>query len=109
MLYEHKKHNGSLPIVGVNMFLPTSEQAQEGGLVELMRSSEEEKQQQVRAVESWAIRHTHEAKQALDGLQKVAQAKGNTFEALMNAVKTCSLGQISDALYRVGGEYRRNM
>jgi methylmalonyl-CoA mutase len=109
MLYEHKKHDGSLPIVGVNMFLPTSEQAQEGGLVELMRSSEEEKQQQVRAVESWAIRHTHEAKQALDGLQKVAQAKGNTFEALMNAVKTCSLGQISDALYRVGGEYRRNM
>ncbi len=109
MLYEHKKHDGSLPIVGVNTFLPTGEEAQAGGEIELMRSSEAEKRQQVSEVHAWQVRHQGRSEQALHQLQAVATAKANTFEALMEAVKTCSLGQISKALYEVGGEYRRNM
>ena len=109
MLYEHKKHDGSMPIVGVNTFLPTHDQAQEGGTIELMRSTDDEKNQQVKAVAAWQDSHSGQAATALANLQKVARERGNTFEALMEAVKSCSLGQISRALYQVGGEYRRNM
>ncbi len=109
MVYEHKKHDGSLPIIGVNTFLPTDDQAQAGGEIELMRSSDMEKQQQVDQVALWQARSASEASDALSQLQAIAQIKGNTFEALMEAVKSCSLGQISNALYAVGGEYRRNM
>lgn len=109
MVYEHKKHDGSLPIIGVNTFLPTDDQAQAGGEIELMRSTDIEKQQQVDEVTAWQARTERKASDALGQLQDVAQVKGNTFEALMEAVKSCSLGQISNALYAVGGEYRRNM
>jgi len=109
MVYEHKKHDGSLPIIGVNTFLPTDDQAQAGGEIELMRSSDVEKKQQVDEVAAWQARSASEAKDALGQLQSIAQIKENTFEALMEAVKSCSLGQISNALYAVGGEYRRNM
>ncbi len=109
MVYEHKKHDGSLPIIGVNTFLPTDDQAQAGGEIELMRSNEVEKTQQVDEVSAWQSRYPNEASQALQQLQATATVKGNTFEALMEAVKCCSLGQISNALYAVGGEYRRNM
>lgn len=109
MHYEHKKHDGSLPIVGVNTFMPDKDQAQQGGEMELMRSSDEEKQQQVRHTKDWQGRHGASAQAAVEHLQSAAQRKENTFNALMEAVKTCSLGQISNALYAVGGEYRRNM
>ncbi|MGY6553015.1 MAG: methylmalonyl-CoA mutase family protein [Wenzhouxiangella sp.] len=109
LYYEHKKHDGSLPLIGVNTFLPAEGLKQEGGEIELMRSTEEEKQQQVANVEAYQARNAERSAAALRRLQTVARARGNTFEALMEAVKTCSLGQISHALYEVGGEYRRNM
>ena len=109
MHYEHKKHEGSLPIVGVNTFLPEDDEAQVGGEVELMRSTESEKNQQVDNTQAWQQRHQARAERALAQLQGAAQRKDNTFECLIEAVKSCSLGQISGALYAVGGEYRRNM
>jgi len=107
--YEHKKHDGSLPIIGVNTFLGGKESHVEAGELELMRSTEEEKQQQVTNVTEFRAFHQAEAEQQLRHLQQVARERGNTFEALMEAAKSCSLGSISHALYEVGGEYRRNM
>ena len=109
LYYEHKKHDGSLPLIGVNTFLPSGGSEQEGGEIELMRSTEEEKQQQVANVRAFQDRNADRSAAALQQLQETARARGNTFEALMEAVKVCSLGQISHALYEVGGEYRRNM
>jgi methylmalonyl-CoA mutase len=109
LYYEHKKHDGSLPLVGVNTFLPPPGTEQEGGEIELMRSTEAEKNQQVTNVAAFRDRHPERAQQALQALQHTARQRGNTFEALMEAVKVCSLGQISQALYAVGGAYRRNM
>ncbi|MEN1729017.1 MAG: methylmalonyl-CoA mutase family protein, partial [Pseudomonadota bacterium] len=109
LYYEHKKHDGSLPLVGVNTFLPSEGGEQEGGEIELARSTEEEKQQQVHNVRAFQVRNDADGEAVLRDLQAVARQRGNTFEALMEAVKRCSLGQISHALYEVGGEYRRNM
>ncbi len=109
LYYEHKKHDGSLPLIGVNTFLPADGGEQEGGEIELARSTEAEKQQQVSNVRAFQQRNEARSQAALIALQDVARRRGNTFEALMEAVKTCSLGQISHALYEVGGEYRRNM
>jgi methylmalonyl-CoA mutase len=109
MYYEHKKHDGSLPIIGVNTFKGDKEGHIEGGEQELMRSTEKEKNQQVSNVEEFREFHQAEAKAQLKKLQKVAWERGNTFEALMEAAKCCSLGSMSHALYEVGGEYRRNM
>ncbi|QKK03119.1 MAG: methylmalonyl-CoA mutase family protein [Pseudomonadota bacterium] len=109
LYYEHKKHSGELPLIGVNTFRPPEGAEQEGGEIELARSSEEEKQQQVANVRAFQQRNAASSPAALKALQDVARKRGNTFEALMEAVKCCSLGQISHALYEVGGEYRRNM
>ncbi|MEE4331543.1 MAG: methylmalonyl-CoA mutase family protein, partial [Wenzhouxiangella sp.] len=109
LYYEHKKHDGSLPLIGVNTFLPDGDNEQEGGEIELARSNEAEKQQQVRNVAAFNARNAEDAPVVLDQLQNIARQRGNTFEALMEAVKRCSLGRISHALYEVGGEYRRNM
>ncbi len=109
LYYEHKKHDGSLPLVGVNTFRPAEGGEQEGGEIELARSTEEEKQQQVTNVRAFQKRNVDESDAVLRQLQEVARNRGNTFEALMEAVKRCSLGQISHSLYQVGGEYRRNM
>jgi len=109
MYYEHKKHDGSLPLIGVNTFLGGKESHIEGGELELMRSTDEEKDQQVENVEVFRDAHAIEAKPELIRLQQVARDRKNTFEALMDAAKDCSLGSISHALYAVGGEYRRNM
>ena len=108
LYYESKKHDGSLPIVGVNTFLPPDGHG-EVGAIELMRSSPEEKDQQVANVEAFRKTHAKEAAPRLKHLQQVARDRKNTFEALMEAAKVCSLGSMSHALYDVGGEYRRNM
>ncbi len=108
LYYEHKKHDGSLPIIGVNTFLPPDGHG-EVGEIELMRSSKAEKDQQVTNVEAFRDTHAEEAKPRLRELQKVARERKNTFAALMEAGKVCSLGGMSHALYDVGGEYRRNM
>jgi methylmalonyl-CoA mutase len=109
MYYEHKKHDGSLPLVGVNMFLPKKVDTDGIGKLELIRSTEAEKAMQISQVASFQdLRNSHAA-DGLKPLQAIARARQNIFEGLLEAVKTHSLGQISHALYAVGGEYRRNM
>jgi methylmalonyl-CoA mutase len=109
LYYETKKHDGSLPLVGVNTFLSEADATEEHKGAQLFRSSEAEKQNQVAAVRAFQARNAHVSADALARLQKVAASGGNVFAELMEAVKVCSLGQISRALYQVGGQYRRNM
>ncbi len=109
LYYETKKHDGSLPIVGVNTFLSKTDGLAEHAGAELIRSTEEEKQDQVAAVRAFQARNVAAAPDALKRLQSVAGRGGNIFAELMECVKVCSLGQISRALYEVGGQYRRNM
>ena len=132
MYYEHKKHDGSLPLVGVNTFLPKEHAGDIVTEIELIRSTEQEKGQQITNVLAYqknrnALAPSGETSHAnattseedlaseihtghgLGYLQKCARERRNVFESLMEAVKTHSLGQISHALYDVGGEYRRNM
>lgn len=110
MLYESKKHSGELPIIGVNCFL--NPRAGEGGQQvpsELARATKEEKEQQIRNLKKFHELNRDEAPAALKRLQEVATSGGNIFAELMETVKVASLGQISHALYEVGGKYRRNM
>ena len=132
LYYEHKKHDGSLPLVGVNTFLPREHGGEVITEIELIRSTEEEKAQQIANVQVWQHNRNplapagetshahstaleeHASPEVHDGhglgyLQRTARERRNVFEALIEAVKTHSLGQISHALYDVGGEYRRNM
>jgi methylmalonyl-CoA mutase len=109
LYYESKKHDGSLPLVGVNTFLPKAGQEDEVHELKLIRSSDDEKRAQIRHVRAFQATHATESQAALVELQKVARRRGNVFAALMETVKSNSLGQISAALYQVGGEYRRNM
>jgi methylmalonyl-CoA mutase len=108
MLYEHRKHDGSLPIVGVNTFLAPEQEAPPQ-TVELARATEAEKQSQLQRLADFQARHADEAPAALARLQQAAMEGGNVFAALMDAVRVCSLGQISDAFFEVGGQYRRNV
>jgi methylmalonyl-CoA mutase len=106
--YEALKHSGELPVVGVNTFeSPHPEAAPQPRA--LMRSSEAEKQQQVRNLRSFQARHAAAAEPALRRLQDVARRGENVFAELMESVKVASLGQISEALFAVGGRYRRSM
>ncbi len=109
LYYEHKKHDGSLPLIGVNTFLPKEGQAEEVTEIELMRSTEEEKQDQIASIRNFQAIHVESCDQGLLTLQDVARKRGNCFAELMETVKRASLGQVSGALYDVGGEYRRNM
>ncbi len=109
LYYETKKHDGSLPIVGVNTFLSGSDASAELNSAQLIRSTEEEKQAQVAAVRAFQARNAERSAAALARLQQAAASGGNVFAELMECVKVCSLGQISHALYQVGGQYRRNM
>ena len=109
LYYETRKHDGSLPIVGINTFLSKSDASEEHKGAELIRSTEQEKQDQVAAVRAFQARNTGASPAALHKLQLAAASGGNVFGELMECVKVCSLGQISHALYEVGGQYRRNM
>jgi methylmalonyl-CoA mutase len=109
LYYEQQKHDGTLPIVGVNTFLPAHANPDEVKGAELIRSTDEEKDLQVAAVRAWQRRNADAAPAALARLQQVASTGGNVFAELMETVKVASLGQISRALYEVGGQYRRNM
>jgi methylmalonyl-CoA mutase len=108
MLYEHKKHDGSLPIVGVNTFR-NPKSANVTHKLELARSTEEEKQSQLKRLADFQSRHAAQAPAMLAALQQAVIDDQNVFEKLMDAVRVCSLGQITDALFAVGGQYRRNM
>ena len=107
--YEHKKHDGSLPLVGVNTFLPKDGGTDGIGKLELIRSTEDEKRQQISQVAAFQRLRNGLAADGLKPLQAIARERRNIFAGLLDAVKTHSLGQISHALYDVGGEYRRNM
>ncbi|MBB1088903.1 methylmalonyl-CoA mutase family protein [Lysobacter sp. SG-8] len=109
LYYEHKKHDGSLPLIGVNTFLPKDHGGDIVTEIELIRSTEGEKGQQIDNVAGYQGNRNGHADQGLKGLQATARERRNVFESLIEAVKTHSLGQISHALYDVGGEYRRNM
>ena len=108
LYYETLKHNGEFPIVGVNTFLnkngsPTIVPS------EVIRATEAEKQFQINALEQFHQRNSSKKEELLKNLQQQAISNGNIFEALMEVSKYCSIGQISNALYSVGGQYRRNM
>ena len=106
--YETRKHDGSLPIVGVNTFLKEGGE-DEHAVAPLFRASEAEQHGQVNAVRAFQSRHASEAPEALRRLQQVAASGGNVFAELLETVQVCSLGQITRALYEVGGQYRRHM
>ena len=108
LYYEHQKHTGEFPIVGVNTFLskngsPTIIPS------EVIRSTTDEKEYQITALNAFKKRHSDSSAHALKKLQKAAVNNENLFAELMETVKLCSLGQISHALYEVGGQYRRSM
>jgi methylmalonyl-CoA mutase len=107
--YERLKHTGELPLIGVNTFLPKDGGGERIDYQQLMRSTEDEKQAQIANLRAFQDRAADRRPPALARLQDVARERRNVFEALMEAVKVASLGQISSALYEVGGEYRRNM
>ncbi|MEJ2276021.1 MAG: methylmalonyl-CoA mutase family protein, partial [Woeseiaceae bacterium] len=109
LYYESKKHDGSLPLIGVNTFLPKKGQEDEVHELELIRSSDAEKRDQIAHVRAFQATHAETSEAALESLQAVARDRGNVFAELVETVKSSSLGQISRALYAVGGEYRRNM
>ena len=107
LYYEHKKHDGSFPIVGVNTFL--SETEEEPVEIELARSTDAEKQSQIKRLHAFQEQHSAESAEVLKRLQNTVREGGNGFEVLMEAVRCCSLGQITNALFDVGGQYRRSM
>ena len=108
LIYETKKHSGELPIIGVNTFLNQNGEEEEQE-AELIRSTEEEKQQQINQLKSFKDRNRDLTEKALNRLKQKAVQNENLFEELMETVKVASLGQITHALYEVGGQYRRNM
>lgn len=108
ILYERKKHDGSLPIIGVNTF--RNPRAGEDEVeVELARATEDEKKSQLDRLADFQHRHHEEAQQALKALREAATRGGNLFGVLMDAARVCSLGQITEAFFEVGGQYRRNV
>ncbi|WP_336161691.1 fused isobutyryl-CoA mutase/GTPase IcmF [Amycolatopsis sp. VC5-11] len=108
LLYERKKHDGSLPIIGVNTFR-NPKAGEDDVEVELARATEDEKQSQLRRLAEFQQGHREEAQQALKALRDAATRGGNLFDVLMDAARVCSLGQITEAFFEVGGQYRRNV
>ncbi|PRY57536.1 methylmalonyl-CoA mutase [Knoellia remsis] len=110
LLYEHRKHDGSLPIIGVNTFRKPS--GDDGGTpqhIELARASEAEKESQLTRVRAYREEHREEAEAALQRLREAAMNGDNVFAVLMDAARVCTLQQVTDAFFEVGGQYRRNV
>ena len=108
MYYEHQKHDGSYPIIGVNTFRNAQADPVPQKL-ELIRSSEDEKQSQLKRLRAFHEKNAAESKAMLERLRAAVVKNENVFEVLMDAVRVCSLGQITHALFDVGGQYRRSM
>ena len=108
ILYEHAKHSGELPIVGVNTFTRVAKEARPHE-VELARATEHEKSSQIERLVAFKAQHHGDVEEALATLRETALNNGNIFETLMDTVRHASLGQITDALFEVGGMYRRNV
>jgi methylmalonyl-CoA mutase len=109
LYYETRKHDGTLALIGVNTFLGDATQQAAQAVTALIRSTEQQKQDQVQAVRAFQARHAPDSAAALAKLQLAAAAGDNVFSELLDAVKVCSLGQISHALYAVGGQFRRGV
>jgi methylmalonyl-CoA mutase len=109
MLYEQRKHDGSLPLVGVNMFLPHKGDEDHVTAIELARATEAEKRSQVDRTRAFQRNHSSEADEALERLRGAASTDENLFGLLMDAARVCTLGQITEAFFEVGGQYRRNV
>ncbi|WP_121258153.1 fused isobutyryl-CoA mutase/GTPase IcmF [Nocardioides ferulae] len=110
MLYEHRKHDGSLPIIGVNTFRrPDRDGEGTPEHVELARATEAEKRSQLDRVHAFQAEHSTEAEAALARLKEAATSGENVFAVLMDAARVCSLGQVTEAFFEVGGAYRRNV
>ncbi|MUK89624.1 methylmalonyl-CoA mutase [Ornithinibacillus sp. L9] len=110
LYYEGKKHSGELPIIGVNTYLnPNPPSEEEIDSMELARATKEEKEHQISELHKFQHKNKEQIDEALHRLKRVAASGGNIFEELMETVKVASLGQITNALYEVGGQYRRNM
>ncbi|MDA0225735.1 MAG: methylmalonyl-CoA mutase family protein, partial [Proteobacteria bacterium] len=108
LTYEHRKHDGSYPIVGVNTFRnPHADPAPVA--IELIRSTEDEKRSQLKRLRAFQSAHAKTAPEMLECLQRAVIEDQNVFAVLMDAVRVCSLGQITHALFEVGGQYRRSM
>ena len=104
------KHSGKLPIIGVNTFLnPNPPEEEELNKMKLARATKEEKESQIRNLREFQERNKDRVDEALERLKEVATSGGNIFAELMETVKVASLGQITKALYEVGGQYRRNV
>jgi len=108
LYYETLKHNGEFPIIGVNTFL-NSKGSPTVIPSEVIRATEKEKQLQIETLNDLIANHSDSKKRWVDKLQNSAIQNENIFEVLMDAAKYCSLGQVTDALFEVGGQYRRNM
>ncbi|HET7626982.1 MAG TPA: methylmalonyl-CoA mutase family protein, partial [Bacillales bacterium] len=108
LFYEMKKHNGDLPIIGVNSFINPNPPEEEEE-VQLTRATKEEKDGQIRNLRKFQDARKDRTQEVLDRLKRTALENGNIFAELMETVKYASLGQITNALYEVGGKYRRNM
>ena len=110
MYYEYLKHTGKLPLIGVNAFQdPDADYAEMANHLELARSTDAQKDAQLERLRKFKKHHENDSEKALEELKQTALTNGNMFEKLMEAVKVCSLGTITQALYEVGGKYRRNM
>ena len=107
MYYEHRKHDGSLPIVGVNTFL--NSEPDEKIDTKLARSTQEEKKSQISRLNAFKSRNAKHSEEALQNLRNAAINNQNVFAELMNTVRYCSLGEITNTFFEVGGQYRRNM
>ncbi|MFF9853037.1 fused isobutyryl-CoA mutase/GTPase IcmF [Streptomyces litmocidini] len=109
MLYEQRKHDGTLPIIGVNTFRNPHADTAEPGTVELARATEHEKRSQLERVQDFQARHHDQAHTALAALKEAAVSGENAFAVLMDAARVCTLQQITEAFFEVGGQYRRNV
>lgn len=109
LFYEMKKHSGELPIIGVNTYLNPNSSEEKEFTMEIARATKEEKEQQINNLRTFQQNQQEKTAEALARLQEIARGGGNIFAELMETVKVASLGQITHALYEVGGQYRRNM
>ena len=109
MLHEQRKHDGSLPLIGVNTFHP-DDTGDEPVTIELARAAEEEKHSQIERTRRYAEAHREEAELVLERLRSAASSGENAFAVLMDAAaRVCTLGRITQAFFEVGGQYRRNI
>jgi isobutyryl-CoA mutase len=107
--YETLKDSGELPIIGVNTYIASNIEEQMNQEIELSRCSDDEKNEQITRLNNFKKRNTDKSDDALKKLKEIALRNGNIFEELLTTVNFCSLGQITNVLYEVGGKYRRNV